>query len=78
MHACRELREFVASQWKECFEEGDDPRPFYHNAATGEMRWVMPRALRRARAQSDSSSEGEDDDEEVKNDGNADYEDLID
>ena len=64
MHARRELREFVASQWKECYEEGDDDRPFYHNTATGEMRWVMPRAMRRARAQTDSSSEGEDEEEE--------------
>ena len=64
MHACRELREFVATQWKECYEEGDDARPFYHNTATGEMRLVMPRCMRRARVQSDSSSEGEDEEEE--------------
>ena len=68
MH-CRELREFVASQWKECYEEGDDSRPFYHNTATGEMRWVMPRALRHARIQSDSSSDGEDEEEEEDEEG---------
>ena len=69
VHACRELREFVASQWKECYEDSDDARPFYHNTATGEMRWVMPRALRRACVQSDSSSEGEDEEEEEDEEG---------
>ena len=66
--ACRELREFVASHWEERFEEGDDALPFYHNSATGEMRWVMPRSMRRARAQPDSSSEGEDEEEEEEGD----------
>jgi hypothetical protein len=65
VHARRELREFVASHWKECYEEEEvDAPPFYHNAATGELRWVMPRAMRRARAQSDSSSSEGDEDEE--------------
>ena len=70
-HARRELREFVASQWKECYEEEEvDAPPFYHNTATGEMRLVMPRAMRRARAQQSdsSSSEGDDDDDDEEDD----------
>jgi len=63
----------VASHWQECYDDdGDTPLPYYHNVATGELQWAMPRSMRRARQQRDSSSSGDDEEEEEEEENEGD------